>query len=235
MERPSRKRFAALAIAATLAFTALPVAAQQAAADAQRTAQALARAQGLLRELAAVKQQLEVDNAKLTAQKSALERRLDDADAALEDRAAELAASARDAKRLDTRLGNTEQRLEQARAKLEEALGVARDTARELAGTRDELARTQEQLAGTTAELDRARKFNLEMFETSREIVEAYRNKGRLAGWLQDEPVSGLSAVTIESRIEDFADRLYDAVDDANLEAARGLRHGAPIVSQPAD
>jgi hypothetical protein len=73
------------------------------------------------------------------------------------------------------------------------------------------------------------------MFETSREILQAYRDKGRMAGWLQDEPVSGLSAVAIESRIESFAARPYDAVDDANLDTARTLCHGAPVVPQPAD
>jgi septal ring factor EnvC (AmiA/AmiB activator) len=197
----------------------LPAAAQQ-GPDPAQLQQALARAQGLLRQLGQQKQQLEVEAAKLKGELAAAEKRLRKAELDIEDKTASLAVAEASGKRSASALERTQGRLDQTTAKLKEVIGRYKETAGQLRQTQFEKEQLEVALAGTTQALRDAEASNLELYRDNREILELYRNKSGWAGLLQREPVTGLKSVEIENVIEEYQYKMYDHVLETNLDAA---------------
>jgi len=209
-----------LAVLAVLMLASGPVPAQQ----AEPTAQALARAQALLRQVSAQKDELEVANARLAAELDDVRQRAARAEAGLNEASLDLDSERRKASRSDESLERTRERLERTEATLREAIERLRATEGELreAGlSRDEFAG---RIAVLEAELADSERKNLEMYQANVELMELYRAKGPIKALLQAEPVTGLKSVAIENTLQEYRLKLDDALRDANREAARRLQ-----------
>lgn len=217
-----------LAAALLLAALAAPAGAQQ-VNDPQRTAQALARAQGLLKQIGQQKQMLEVENAKAQAKLANVEQRLKRAEYELEELRSDLDASERSNERANTSLERTRERLAATTDKLRDVIAQYKETALELRRTQYEKEQVESELAATEAELADAEARNLELYADNREILALYRNKSGWSALLQSEPVTGLKKVEVENVVEKYEYEMYDHLREANLEAAQALKREMPL------
>lgn len=219
---------AAITCLLVLSLVAVEAAAQQ-AAD-QRTQQALARAQGLLRQIGQQKQDLEVANAKLNASMASLKKKLRRSELNLEDASADLASVTRAKDRTDARVERLETQLKTTTEKLREAIAQYRKTVEALNQTKFEKSELQGKLSMTEGDLKQAEEKNLELYSDNREILRLYKNKSRWDDALQAEPVTGLKAVAVESVVDKYEYEMYDHVLERNLELAREIKQSAPLL-----
>jgi chromosome segregation ATPase len=192
-----------------------PVAAQE---DASQ--QALARAQTLLRQVSAQKQQLETANARLSAEVDALQTKLTGAEARLKDTALNLESEQRKATRTTGVLESTQERLTRTEGTLREAIERLRSANTDLQQARREGAELTARLAQAESELADSERKNLQLYQANVELTEMYRNKGVWAAMLQREP-TGLKNVEIENVLQEYRLKLEDSLTDSNRDAAR--------------
>jgi len=183
-------------------------------------AQALARAQQLLRQVAQQKVQLETENARLKAEAAGLEKKLGRAAAEAERLADDLAASQRDNERTGARLERTGARLEKTEAALREAVDRYRETAADLRETEAARRQLEAELAATRDELENAENKNVALYQANVELLEHYHDKGAWDAILQAEPLTGLKQVQIENVLEEYRYKL-DALRYERPEAQR--------------
>lgn len=195
----------------------------QQAADPQQTAAALARAQGLLRQIGQQKVQLETDNATLAAELAGTTQRLERAAAKLKNLELDLASSERQSERDASAIERLRSRLEKTTERLREFVEKYKTTSRTLAQTQFEKTTVEEELARTREELADAERKNLALYSTNVELLDLYTNKTPLQGILQREPFTGISNVEFENIRERYEYEMYDEVRDRNLEAARAI------------
>lgn len=226
--RPRRAReIRRLCGLASLLFVIGTCQAQQ-AADPQQTAAALARAQGLLRQLGQQKTQLETDNATITAELAGVKQRLEQATAKLKNVELDLASSERQNERDAGAIERLRERLEKTTERLREFVEKFKSTSQALARTEYEKSETEAELARTRAELADAEQKNLALYTANIELLDRYTTKSPLDGILQREPFTGIKNVDIENIREQYEYKMYDEVRDANLEAARALNSDRP-------
>ncbi len=185
-----------------------------------QTAQALARAQSLLRQIAQEKATMEAEVAKLRADNARLAQRLALAAAQAEERTAALAAQTRTSAAVGGKLERTAARLAQTTDKLREVVARYKAQAGVLRATeaaRDELAA---QLAATQTELADAERKNLELYKTNKDILRQLSSETAWDRLLAKEPFTGLAHVQRETLVQGFEDRLYEQLREGNLEAA---------------
>lgn len=192
-----------------------------AGAQEDRSQQALARAQALLRQVSAQKQELETANARLSAEVAALEQKLGRAEAGLKETSANLAAEQRKAERTGGTLDSTRERLNQAEGRLRETDTNLRNTSATLQERERKLAEMESRLAETESRLADSESKNLLLYQANVELLELYRDKGPLAAVLQREP-TGLKRVQIENIVEEYRGKL----DEARVEIPDGA---APV------
>lgn len=209
-----------------LVVLAVPLLCGGTAAFAQqdRNAQALARAQALLRQVSGEKQELEIANARLLAEKDALEQKLARAEGGLKAANASLAVEQRKAGALES----TREQLTQSEARsraTDNSLRAAKAQLREAEARIAEVSGRVAELEGLLADSERK---NLQLYRANVELVELYRDKGPLTALLQREP-TGLKSVGIENIVQEYRLKLDDSLTDANREALRrGDTPGAP-------
>lgn len=120
-----------------------------------------------------------------------------------------------------TRLKGGIERFKEANAALTERLqntydlhqdqtGKLEQMARQLQGSRRKTAELDSGLQALGADLQLCLRRNLEIYEASLELLDAYREKGPLDALLQREPVTQLKRVEIENRIDEYRNRLED-------------------------
>jgi chromosome segregation ATPase len=220
--RSSERMRASWPVATALLLVSLLSAGPGLAQQADPAAQALARAQALLRQVSAQKDELEVANARLAAELDEARQRAARAEAGLKEAGLDLESERRKAARSDESLDRTRERLGRTEDTLREAIERLRATETELRETllvRDELTG---QVATLQAELADSERKNLEMYQANVELMDLYRNKGPIKALLQAEPVTGLKSVAIENTLQEYRLKLDDALRDGNREAARG-------------
>lgn len=203
---PGARRMA-MAAALVMALCAWAPGSAQTAGSAD-PAQALARAQQLLRQVAQQKVQLETENARLKAEAAGLKKKLERAEAQAETLAADLAASRRDNERTGARLERTGARLEKTEAALREAIDRYRDTAATLRETEAARRQLESELAATRAELEDAENKNIALYQANVELLDHYHDKGAWDAILQAEPFTGLKQVQIENVLEEYRYKL---------------------------
>jgi chromosome segregation ATPase len=178
-------------------------------------AQQAARAQALLRQVSAQKQELEVANADLTARVRRLESELAKATSNMEATAGNLAREQRRAQSAGASLDSTREQLAGAEGRLAETRERLRQTEQQLRETEGKLADTSAALAASESAREDSERKNLVLYGASVEILEAYRDKGPLAALLQREP-SGLKRAGVETVVEEYRRKLDDARTDGN-------------------
>lgn len=188
----------------------------------QPAAQALARAQGLLRQVGEQKQQLEAELARQKTATAAAEARAQAAEASLSGKDAELAAGARALERATQASAKDQQHIETLRDRLDktkEKYAELRATFEQAAAEKERLAA---ELAAVQGELADAEKKNAALYRANREILDLYKKKPAWTSLLQKEPVTGLAGVDVENRVEKY-----------EFEMAGEVREGAGANNTP--
>jgi chromosome segregation ATPase len=190
-----------------------------AVAQEDRNAQSLARAQGLLRQASAQKQELEAANARLTAEVAALESRLTRSESSLKETGLSLQSQQRRAEQtggaLDSmrgRLTRTEETLRDTGERLRLAVADLREKERAILEVQARLTEVEAKLVDTERK-------NLDLYRANVELMEMYRKKGPLTALLQKEPVTGLKGVSIENTLQEYRMKLDDELTQGNREA----------------
>lgn len=194
---------------------------QQAGMSAEQLQQALARAQGLLRQVAQQKATLEAELAKLRVDNASLERKLAGTARKLEDNEAELASVQVREQRTSASLERTRGSLETTREQLLDTVEKYKALARlqrDTEGERDALAQT---LASTRRELADAQVRNRSLYAIGQELIDLYEDKSPWDGLLERESVTGLKKVEIQNRLQDIEGRLFDELTDESLESLK--------------
>ena len=198
-------------IAAMLMLLA-PAAIADQGADA---AQALARAQALLKQVGAQNQQLQVELAKVQGdtaiklhksdrQVAKLQQDIKDKTATLEEAQKSLAASSQRNSALDHDLGRTRERLKQTEAKLREVIAKYHELARNLQQTRAEKADVEQHLAEETRRREDAEAKNQKLYQLNAELLKKFDDKGVMDALLQHEPFTGIKEVQMENLQQDY-------------------------------
>lgn len=192
-------------------------------AEAPNPQAALARAQGMLKQLNDAKQNLEVENAKLKASNASLEQQVKIARLNVGAREADIAARGQELGAARDKLARLEQRNEQLTARLEEVVGKYKDLKAEqakLGATKEILER---ELSTTRAELADAEAKNRALYQASHEILERYQHKSRWTALLQKEPFTGIKQVEVESRVQADENALREQLRERNLDAVEEM------------
>ena len=164
---------------------ALPVAAAQ--------DEAMARAQFMIRQISAERDQLQTEQSELKKQVDALQNKLSDI-------AAKSSKSA----------GNSQQQT----TRLQEDLLVERSgheaTRQQLESILAEKSSCTAKLGNQFDSLALCIKNNHQLYEINVTVLERYENKGLLDGLMQADPVSGISQIAIENMVDDTQYKLDD-------------------------
>jgi len=203
-------------IACGLVALACSAAGQQANDQA---AQALARAQGLLRQLAQEKAALDTELAKLRAENAKLRKDAGANEARLADTEAGLESATRETAGVRASLARTEQRLARTDAKLRDVVARYKAQALKLRDTEAERGELQSRLEATAHELEDAERKNLALYKLNRQILAEFDRVGPWEGLLRKEPFTGLKRVEIENLTQEYEHKLQDQVRDGNLNA----------------
>jgi len=201
-----RRPLAAICLCAGTLWSGAAVAQQQ---SPEQMAQALSRAQALLRQVAEQRQRLETENAEMKAKLAGVEKKLKVTMKKLEDAEADLASEERENTRLDKRLESTRSRLDKTEDKLREVIDKYRQLAQKQRQTEAERQRLASDLEVTRKELDTAEQHNIKLIEANRELMDLYESKSAWEALAQREPVTGLEQVEIENILQEYEDLLY--------------------------
>lgn len=191
-----------------------------AGAQEDRSQQTLARAQALLRQVSAQKQELEAANARLTAEVEALQKKLSGSESKLRQATLDLQSEQRKAGRTDDNLQVTRERLARTEEALREAIERLRNANGELRQTEQEKAALAGDVARLKAELVDSERKNLQLYQANVELLDLYRKKGPLAALLQHERVTGLQSVAVENTLLEYQAKLDHSLREANRGSA---------------
>ena len=189
-------------------------------AQEDRSQQALARAQGLLRQVSAQKQELESANVRLVAEVDALKKQLSRAEGGLKEASQNLASEQRKAQRTGGTLESTRDRLTRTEERLREVETTLRTTRATLQERERWLADVEGRLAGVESQLGDSERKNIQLYQANIELLELYRGKGAWTAILQREP-TGLKNVEIENVLQEYRLKLEDSLTQANRETVR--------------
>jgi len=181
--------------------------------------QALARAQGLLRQVSAQKQELEIANARMIAEIAELETRLKGYENKLKASQLDLASQERATVRGTAKLERAEERVGRLTDRLRETFGQLRESNGTLRQTEVEKNELEFNLSETQSGLDDSERKNLRLYGIIEELIEAYRKKGMFAALLQNDPLTGLKDVQIQNLLQGYRIKSQDALRDNNRSA----------------
>lgn len=190
------------------------------AQQADQAAQALARAQGLLRQLAQEKTLLDAEIAKLRAENAKLKKDVGRGERELASTTADLESAGRETASVKATLGRTEQRLERTTAQLKDVVGKYKVLAQQQRETEAARAELETNLAATTRELADAERKNLALYELNREVLAEFDREGPWDGLLRKEPFTGFKRVEVENLVQEYEQKMLDQVRTGNLKAA---------------
>jgi chromosome segregation ATPase len=208
-----------LARGAVLVALALLSALAKAEAPNPQAQAALARAQGLLRQLNEQKQALELDNSKLKASNAGLEQQLKRAKLETGDQQALADARAKEIEQTSAKLVRAKERTEKFSARIKEIVAKYKDQARTLRDVEAEKARLQDELSAARTELADAEQKNLALYQVNREIIDKYKQKSRWSALLQKEPFLGFKQVEIENQAQALEQNSAKQLRDGNMDA----------------
>ena len=192
--------------------------------------QALARAQGLLRQVSAQKQELEIANARMITEIAELKTRLKGYENKLKASQLDLASQERATVRGTAKLERVEERVGRLTDRLRETLGQLRESNGTLRQTEVEKNELEFNLSETQSGLDDSERKNLRLYGIIEELIEAYRKKGIFAALLQKDPLTGLKDVQIQNLLQEYRIKSQDALLDNNRSA---LIDGAALDGEP--
>lgn len=193
----------------TMLLSAPVVCAQQ--SDPVQLQQALAKAQGLLRQIAQQKGALEAEKATMQAQLANMENQLNRTQAKLMKSQDDLASSQREVQGSNNTLSSTQDRLVRVENRLKEVVEKYKALDRSHQETLLEKTSLENELSDNKQMLEDARKKNSDMAEINNELLEKLTNKSGWDALLESEPFSRIGRVRLENIQQDYRFRLEDA------------------------
>jgi len=171
---------------------------------------AAAKAQYMLRQVAAERDALKSQNAQLEDEKEKLKKQLE----SLETKTKSTEGKNNYQEKLIERYKENDQvlrtRIDQQRERMEEVI----EKFQEVVASLREVETRKTQLTAQVADLDRevraCAKNNVMLFETGLEVLGQYKNKGVWEAMSQKEPVTGLTKVTIQNLVRDYRQRMKE-------------------------
>ena len=188
----------------------------QTAADPERTAQALARAQALLQQLGQQKTQLEVEVNKMRVEVAKTEKSLKAAKAKIESLEVALAEQEQVSARLDRNLNATQSRLETRNGELAEMTRKFNEKSKDFDALGSVKQRVDQTLANTEAELKTSEYNNVQLYKLNEELMGLLADKSWYEMMLQKDPITGLMDARIQGILEDYAARQYEFLNPDN-------------------
>lgn len=169
--------------------------------DANRNDGAVMKLQTMVRSLSAERDALKAEKDGLVAELERLKKEKADVAAERDALSVELATQKHTVSALQTRLGNTETRLQNVSEKYSQTSHAKTELEQSLTRLTSDKQKTDQQLK-TCVE------HNVKLYESAKELLERYENKGTLSGLLQDEPLLGFQSVEMQNVVQEYQDRL---------------------------
>ncbi|MBI2799231.1 MAG: hypothetical protein HYX63_02925 [Gammaproteobacteria bacterium] len=223
--KPRLKGRARLVHALALSFALLPLAGARADNPAN-AAQALLKAQGLLKQIAQQKGLLETELATARADGAAKDRQIANLkadlkakDRSLSESAADLASSTHKNVALDSALNHSKERLTKTTEQLQEVVAKYKEKAATLRETEAARQDFEAQLQRTQRELQDSERKNLALYQANRELMDLYKNKSSWDALVQHEPLTGIKGVAIENILQEYAGKSQDQLREVNVKA----------------
>lgn len=208
-------------VAAALVAAGLSVSGVARAQDADRTAEALARAQALLQQIGQQKAQLEAENAKLKASLARTEKTLEKTEDGLEATEAEVAQKSAENARLTGQLGRTEERLDRTKATLDALITKFKALRAEYQALQQAKAATDETLKETQEALKVSEYNNIQLYQVNEDLMAHLGDKGWSTMMLQKEPLTGLVDVKLQNIIEEYRAKQYEFLNPPDDDEAK--------------
>lgn len=171
---------------------------------------AAAKAQMMLRQIAADRDALKTENASLQAEIEKLQKQVD--------------SLKNEKKRLSSKINNAGQTIDkysEVNEKLRERITKDRERTKEMIVKFKETVRTLKQVEQQRAQLDtnftsvkqelsKCTKDNVELYNTNLELVDLYKEKSVWDALVQQEPVTQIGRVKIENIGQEYANKMQD-------------------------
>ena len=186
-----------LALAGSTAVLAAP-------REAGKDSGAVLKLQGMVKSLTAERDAAKAEIDKLNQQIKQLEQLKKDhaaAVAAKEQLGSELSAQRNAAGEVRERLEKTNARLQEAFAKNQEVNLAKTELAGQLASLKSKQQATEQQLSVCG-------EHNLKLYQSGKELLQRYQNKGALSGLLEQEALLQFNSVEMENIVQEYEDQL---------------------------
>jgi len=196
------------ALIGLLLLTALPVRAADPKLEAAQ--RGLAKAQQLLKQVAAQKQAIEAEKAKVDAELAALKKKLESTQTELATRTGDLEQAKAGGAALTGKLKSTEADLQRTEGQLADVVAKYRQLAGEHRDLTAAKQSTDADLAFTQQELGTCEGNNLALVEHNMALLGKYGDKSVLDVLKQREPFTGIGAVAVENVLQEYRFKLED-------------------------
>jgi chromosome segregation ATPase len=169
---------------------------------------ALAKAQYMLREMAAEKEALQAESDRLKQEIAKRDKNIDELSKKIERTGNSLKNSSETVARYQDAVASQKQRMEEMRDKFQKLVDKYRELVAALKHVEQERVGFQEKTSQRSAELQECGKKNGELYQATLDMIEKYENKGVWDALLQQEPVTQLKRVEIENIVGDETYRI---------------------------
>ena len=173
---------------------------------------AVLKLQAMVKSLTGERDAAKAESVKLAAEIEKLKKentenvaKLSAADAAKQQLDGELTAQ----KTSNTRVQET---LEQYKTRLQEVIEKHKEVTQSKNELSNELAALKGKQQATEQQLTQCTDHNVKLYQSGKDLLERYQNKGTLGAILQDEPVLQFNSVEMENINQDYEDKLKSGV-----------------------
>lgn len=171
--------------------------------EANKNDGAILKLQAMVKSLTGERDAAKSESARLAAEVEQLKQDHARAVAAKEQLGSELSAQ-------KNSNGEVRGRLDQTHAKLLEMIEKHKQISQDKSELGNQLTQLKAKQEASDQQLSVCGQHNVKLYQSGKELLERYQNKGTLAGLLQDEPLLQFNSVEMETIMQDYQDKLND-------------------------
>jgi chromosome segregation ATPase len=166
---------------------------------------AVLKLQAMVKSLTTEKEAAKAETAKVSAELDTLKK-----ESSASAKAADAAKQQLDSELSEQKNSNTQvrERLDQTNARLLEVIEKYKVLNQNKGAVENELAELKNKQQVTEQKLASCTEHNVKLYESGKELLERYQNKGTISSLLQDEPALQFNSVEMESIIQEYEDKL---------------------------
>ncbi len=166
---------------------------------------AVLKLQAMVKSLTTEKDAAKAETAKVSAELDTLKK-----ESSASAKAADAAKQQLDSELSEQKNSNTQvrERLDQTNARLLEVIEKYKVLNQNKGAVENELAELKNKQQVTEQKLASCTEHNVKLYESGKELLERYQNKGTISSLLQDEPALQFNSVEMESIIQEYEDKL---------------------------